>query len=423
MEDLIGHYFGGYKLARKIGNGGMAQIYQAFDEKLSRPVAIKLIPLQADINIDAPEVILARFRQEAQAIGRLRHPNILTIYDYGEAEEWAYLVMEYVPGGSLAERLKPNQSFDYRRTLEIIIAVADALAFAHEQGVIHRDVKPANILLAEEDWPLLADFGLAKLQRSVMFNLTTPGQVMGTIAYAAPEQIQGSKIDSRVDIYALGVVLYQLLSGKLPFYGESAFDLMMTRMTERPIPLLEANPTVPVIFEAVINKALAQKPEQRYASMAELVDELTKIQETLFAAERPQGETLARRDENFGVNQHQDQGGQGSIRLKVSGTGQDILIPDQAGLIIGRAHKEFKPDVDLEPYGGSQAGVSRRHSRLFRQGDDWFVEDLGSTNGTFVNGVRLVPQQTVKLKDGDIIRCGQLELKFGLEEVTQEVRV
>jgi serine/threonine protein kinase len=422
MEDLIGRSFGGYELKELVGTGGMATIYKAFDEKLSRWVAIKIAPIIASGK--AAETLLARFRQEAQAIAVLRHRNILTIYGYGEDREggWAYIVMEYVPGGSLKDLMKPNEPFTWQRALSVIIHVAQALAFAHKQGVIHRDIKPANILMPQEDWPLLADFGLAKMQHSTTPNLTMPGQVLGTMAYAAPEQIQESTvIDARADIYSLGIVLYELLTSKLPFQGQTSFDFLMARLTDPPIPLLKANAEVPPILVPIIDKALAQLPDDRYQTMDELSSALLEARYELsgsFSTQLPSARQRAKSNDKTStidteeLNNLQDV----KIRLKLPASGDEISPPGRTELVIGRAFKDSQPDIDLGPFGGSQAGVSRLHSRLIRQGDDWSVEDLGSTNGTFVNGAKVAPHQKKKVKNGDVIRCGQIELQFNIEK-------
>lgn len=419
MEDLIGRSFGGYELKELIGTGGMASIYKAFDEKLSRWVAIKVAPI-----FGAEETMLARFRQEAQAIATLRHRNILTIYGYGEDRDggWAYIVMEYVPGGSLKELMKPNQPFTWQQALTVIIPVSQALAFAHKHGVIHRDIKPANILMPQEDWPLLADFGLAKMQHSATPNLTMPGQVLGTMAYAAPEQIQESTvIDARADIYSLGIVLYELLTSKLPFQGQTSFDFLMARLTDPPIPLLKANPEVSPVFVPMMDKALAQQPTDRYQTMDEFSQALLEVRYDLsgsFSTQPPPARSKPKSEEKTSIidteelNNLQDV----KIRLKLPATGKEISTEGRAEIVIGRAYKDAKPDIDLGPYGGSQAGVSRLHSRLMRQGDDWSVEDLGSTNGTFVNGTKVAPHQKKRVKSGDIIRCGQIELQFHIDK-------
>lgn len=417
MNDLTSQYIGGYELKELVGIGGMASIYKGFDQNLSRWVAIKLIPLLPEAEGDTHEELLARFRQEAQAIAQLRHPNILTIFNYGEEEGWAYIVMEYVAGGSLKDRLQPNKPLDWRQALNVVIPVAQALTFAHDQGIIHRDIKPANILIAEEDWPLLADFGLAKMLHSTGVALTGAGQVVGTMAYAPPEQIQGGKIDARADIYSLGVVLYELLTGKLPFSGKTTFDFLMARLTDSPLPILTANPGVPAVFEAIMNKALAQEPGERYQSMAELLNELRQVQQELSESERTVMKTRSNTNERASMDIKKLSVAQPvTIRLKLMDSGHNIFMPDRNELIIGRTSNNVSPDIDLAPYGGSKAGVSRRHNRLLHRDDGWFVEDLGSRNGTFVNGVRVIPSQMITLKEGDVIRCGQIELQFGLEQ-------
>ncbi|MFC1976179.1 protein kinase [Chloroflexota bacterium] len=398
MEDLTGHIFGGYELKELVGTGGMASIYKGFDETLSRWVAIKVVPIQAT-GATEEETILARFRLEAQAIAALRHRNILTIYGYGEEKGWAYIVMEYVPGGSLKDRLQPDQPFTWEQALTITIPVSEALAFAHEQHIIHRDIKPANILMPQDDWPLLADFGLAKMEQSTRPNLTMPGQVLGTMAYAAPEQIQEEAIDARVDIYSMGIVLYELLSGKLPFEGETTFDFLMARLTDPPAPLLEVNPDAPPILGSILDKALAQEPDDRYQTMEAFSRALKQAEREL--SQMPPSEAAKPQEQK--------------VRLTVTPGGQEILASGQSELIIGRAYKDKVPDIDLGPYGGSKAGVSRRHSRMVCQKGEWSVEDLGSTNGTFVNGTKITPRQMVALKDDDLIRCGQIEMHFGVE--------
>jgi serine/threonine protein kinase len=421
MEDLVGQYFGGYELKELVGTGGMASIYKGFDQNLSRWVAIKVVPIMASGG--AEETMLARFRQEAQAIAALRHRNILTIYGYGEDKEggWAFIVMEYVPGGSLKDKLNPNEPFTWQHALTVIIPVSQALAFAHKQGIIHRDIKPANILMPQEDWPLLADFGLAKMQHSTTPNLTMPGQVLGTMAYAAPEQIQESTvIDARADIYSLGIVLYELLTGKLPFHGQTSFDFLMARLIDPPIPILKANPDVPPIFEPIMEQALAQEPGDRYQSMDEFSRALLEARFELsgsFTTQPPPARIRPKSDEKTSILDTDELEAiqEIKIRLKIPGSDHEIATEGRTELIIGRAYKDTKPDIDLAPYGGNQAGVSRQHSRLVCRDNQWSVEDLGSTNGTYVNGKKVAPHQSKKIKSGDVIRCGQIELQFTVD--------
>lgn len=409
MEDLIGRKFGGYELKERVGAGGVASIYKAFDDKLSRWVAVKVVPIQSN-GMEMEETILARFRLEAQAIASLRHRNILTIYGYGEEEGWAYIVMEYVPGGSLKDRIDSGKPFTWEQALNMIIPVSQALAFAHSHNIIHRDIKPANILLPQEDWPLLADFGLAKMEQTARPNLTMPGQVLGTMAYAAPEQIQEGQIDARIDIYSLAIVLYELLTGRLPFIGETSFDFLMARLTEPPLPVQEANPNVPAVFVPILEKALVQDPDQRYQSMQEFSQVLLEAREQLG---RSRFRSITYEPTSV-MNTQQLK--ETKVSLKLTASGQQISSTNQSELIVGRAHKSSMPDIDLEPYGGTKAGVSRRHGRLIRKDNRWFVEDMGSTNGTFINGTRLAPNTLTALQKGDVIRFGQIELEFSLEQ-------
>jgi serine/threonine protein kinase len=408
MEHLIGQIFGGYELKELVGTGGVASIFKGFDEKLARWVAIKLVPVQSSPG-NTEETQLVRFRQEAQAIAALRHRNILTIYGYGEEEGWAYIVMEYVPGGSLKDRIEPGQPLPWKQALTISIPVSEALAFAHKHNIIHRDIKPANILMPQDDWPLLADFGLAKMEHSTRPNLTMPGQVLGTMAYAAPEQIQEGEIDARIDIYSLAIVLYELLTGKLPFEGETSFDFLMARLTEPPLPVQEANPDVPPVFVPILEKALAQDPADRYQTMAEFSNALVEARHKLRMQEYDRAF-----DPTSVMNSEQLR--QTKAFLRLTSTGHQIRAGNQSELVVGRAYKSSKPDIDLAPHGGTQAGVSRRHSRFVCQKNRWYVEDLGSTNGTFVNGVKISPNQQTPINKGDILRFGQIELEFCLED-------
>jgi serine/threonine-protein kinase len=409
MEDLIGRTFGGYELKEHVGAGGVASIYKGFDDKLSRWVAIKVVPIQSSGGA-TEETMLARFRLEAQAIAALRHRNILTIYGYGEEEGYAYIVMEFVPGGSLKDRMEQRKILGWEQALTVIIPVAQALAFAHEHNIIHRDIKPANILMPQDDWPLLADFGLARMEGSARPNLTMPGQVLGTMAYAAPEQIQEGQIDARIDIYSLGIVLYELLTAKLPFEGETSFDFLMARLTEPPRPVKQANADVPDIFVPILNKALAQDPANRYQTMTEFCQDLI---EARFKLRRgAQGGMQETTTSVIDTAQLADT----KLSLKLTRSGEQIIKSSQSELIVGRAHKKSTPDIDLGPHDGAKAGVSRQHARFVKENGTWYLEDLGSTNGTFLNGGRIAPNKKTAIKKGDTVRFGQIELEFGLED-------
>jgi serine/threonine protein kinase len=405
MSDWAGKMIGGYQIADEIGRGGMAIVCRAYQPQLERWVAIKIMHTEVD-----KEEFLARFRREARAIAALRHPNILTVYDYGEEGGIAYIVMEYVPGGSLKSNLT-NQPVDWPDAATLVIPVGRALAYAHSQGVVHRDVKPANILLARPEWPLLADFGLIKLldrQRGI----TRPGTSLGTPTYFSPEQAVGSEVDHRSDIYGLALVLYRLVTGRLPFEAESPIDAMLSRLRDEPTPPRQFCPQVSPRLESVIVRALSRNPDDRHPDMEALVADLSRLPGATGRAvmqSRPgaPGSTTARLDDAAAkkrVGPH----------LIVMGTGARISLPKVEEVLVGRIdpHTTLSPDVDLGEHGGSMAGVSRNHARLLRFPEGWLLEDLNSTNGTFVNQVQLTPGQPVRIRTGDIIRCGQLLLTF-----------
>src|SRR5262245_52016794 len=208
--DLIGTTLGQYHLIELIGRGGMSSVYKARQLALDRFVAVKvLLPHQADTT-----EFRERFSREAKAIAQMNHPNILPIIDYGQAGDLSYIVMKYVQGGTLAERLK--HPVDLATAVQLISQISAALDHAHSRGIIHRDVKPANVLLDENEWVQLADFGLAKIMAGDQF-LTGSGLSLGTPAYLSPEQGQGEAIDHHADIYSLGVILYEMITGRLPF--------------------------------------------------------------------------------------------------------------------------------------------------------------------------------------------------------------
>ena len=253
-----------YRLEKKIGQGGFALVYLAMDQLLKRRVAVKV--LNSELTED--ENFLARFEREAQSIAALEHPNILTVYDYGQAEDTAYLVTPYVEGGTLHDKLRTQKKFSLQEASQYLTQVAAALDYAHRRFIVHRDIKPQNMLLrTEDDRLLLGDFGIAKVLSSSSAQSRTG--VMGTISYMAPEQLEGN-VGVGTDIYALGCVLFQMLTGELPYTGPT--EQVMMGHIMRPIPSIieRSQGQLPAAVQDVINRALAKKPEDRYPSAGEM---------------------------------------------------------------------------------------------------------------------------------------------------------
>ncbi|MBI5567217.1 MAG: protein kinase [Chloroflexi bacterium] len=261
--DLIGKTLGQYEIIEAIGRSGMASVFKAYQSALDRFVAVKVLSPQRA----SQENFSERFVREARAIAALNHPNILPIIDFGQQDEHTYIVMKYVPGGTLSDRLK--QPIDLLTTTRLIKQVAAALDHAHSRGIIHRDVKPSNVLLDDNEWAQLADFGLAKIMASDQL-LTSSGISLGTPAYIAPEQGQGEPLDHHADIYSLGVILFEMTTGRLPFTAETAMGVMVKHIYDAPPLPHSIKPDLPEALEAIILKALAKPIGERYHTAGEL---------------------------------------------------------------------------------------------------------------------------------------------------------
>ncbi len=267
-------YSGRYELTHLIARGGMAQVYRAMDLQLDRPVALKV--LFPELSVD--RTFVERFRREAQAAANLSHPNIVPVFDWGEDDGSYFIVMEYIEGRPLSAVLRDPQAMPPRQIATIGAGVAAALAFAHRHGVVHRDVKPGNVLITPEGDVKVTDFGIARAVNTEE-SLTQTGAVMGTAAYFSPEQAEGKAVDSRSDIYSLGVVLYEMSVGKPPFTGDSPVAVASKHVRDTPVLPRAANPAVPAALEAVIMKAMAKNPDDRYRSAEELRADLLRFAE------------------------------------------------------------------------------------------------------------------------------------------------
>src|SRR5438132_3947131 len=276
-DPLIGRQLGAYLIQTRLGEGGMARVYKAYHARIRRDVAIKVILAQ----IAGQAGFQARFEQEAQVIAQLQHPNIVTVYDFGESGNITYLVMQYVGGGTLRDQLRDGRPLEIHWAARYALQMARALHHAHIHGIVHRDVKPQNMLVSATDRNqlLLSDFGIAKLydnrNEGTMLgitggelrndpSLTSADQIVGTADYMSPEQINGKPVDARTDVYALGIVLYQMLAGEVPFHSTTIQRLLFQHVYIPTKPIREVNHYVPELLEQITAKAIAKAPVDRF---------------------------------------------------------------------------------------------------------------------------------------------------------------
>jgi len=276
MSNLIGQSLGRYHILEQLGEGGMATVYKAHDTQAEREVAVKIIRRGA-FPPDQLERVIKRFEREAKALEALSHSNIVRVVEYGKHEDEPYLVMEYIPSGTLKQKL--GKPIPWREALGLLILIAKALEYAHKQGIIHRDVKPSNILMTQTGKPMLTDFGIAKVldENDGVTLSTTTGVGIGTPEYMSPEQGLGQNVDARADIYSLGIVLYEMLTGRKPFSADTPMAVIVKHIND-PLPRpSKYAPGLPNTVENLILKALAKKPESRYQNMKEFVSVMEKL--------------------------------------------------------------------------------------------------------------------------------------------------
>ena len=426
MSNLVGQQIDNYRLEALLGEGGMGAVYRAHDLNLNRPVALKVMHGQL---ARQPE-FQQRFMQEAQAAAHLSHPSIVDIHHFGARPDFLYMVMEFVPGSSLGATIrrqqKTGQVIEIRETLVILAQVAEALGYAHKQGVVHRDIKPDNILLRKLDQPdrpgdppiraVVTDFGLAKLLEGGVHTAT--GTFMGTLPYMSPEQCLGQTLDGRSDLYSLGVMMYQLTTGQLPFDIKSPTDAVMKHMHELPPAPSLVKPGLPKSVEEVIKKAIAKQPCDRYATgeqmaqaMRQSASQLTAADVTTFA---PPETTLSLvtqllSDKAPPLPSHFDTNltalpYEAQLVIAQQGVDPRTMPLDKQSLTLGRSSEN---DVRL-----NGDGISRHHARIERKSTGWQVVDLGSTNGTFLSGGKLLPNVPHKWETGEVLRMGQFHLRW-----------
>jgi serine/threonine protein kinase len=390
MEDLAGRTWGRFQIIEERGRGGMAVVYKAYDGVLQRTVALKvLLP-----HLVSDTGFIQRFHREAITAANLRHPNIVVIYDIGAHDDLQYIVMEYLIGQTLQQEIQQKGALSLARVLPILQQLASALDYAHEQGLVHRDVKPANIILDRHDHVTLTDFGLVKAIRGS--ETTSGGMAVGTLKYMAPEQAMGQELDRRSDIYSLGVVVYEMLTGEVPFSGTTPYQALQQLIHTPPLPLSRHSSLVNPKLERTVLRALSKDPHRRFATAGEFVRGLAAATDSEAAGEPRSQADLSRREV--------------ALRLTMP-DGREFPVY-RGETAIGRG---VGNDVVLPVY-----AVSRHHARIRCGPEGCAVTDLGSTNGTFVNGVRLLAEAPTPLGPGDVLGIGPVNLLVVLPQTSSQ---
>lgn len=407
-SDLIGKQIGHYQLEALLGDGGMGTVFRAHDLNLGRTVAVKFMHAQF---ARLPE-FRARLTKEAQTVARLDHPSIVKIFDFGDSPEGLYIAMEYIDGGSLRAHLGRLQAraifLPLQQSLQIGIQMADALDYAHQRGLIHRDVKPGNIILKKLDRPpeegdapfraILTDFGLVKVLEGERLTLT--GTTLGTPVYMSPEQCEGVEtVDGRADLYALGVVLYELLTNATPFRFKNLTEAVTTHLKGiMPPPARDLRPDIPPVLDALLQKAMAKDRADRFASGAEMAAALRSARLALAA----NSTRMVAADQPVLTPPPSQPPPGYALSIDAPGQPTSRVVLNRAVISLGR---NADNDVVLPA-----EGVSRYHARLQATTDGWKVLDLGGVNGTHLAGQRLAAQQATPLLPDQPLRIGPYTL-------------
>ncbi len=306
---------GRYEIICELGQGAMGVVYKARDPLIDRIVAIKTINL--GLAEDEKEEFELRFYQEAKAAGRLNHPNIVTIYDVGKSDDIAYIAMEFLQGSELRDILRHNKKMPVDQVLDYVAQVASGLAYAHEHEIVHRDIKPSNIMVIRNGQVKITDFGIARMSSSAV--RTATGMVLGSPKYMSPEQVLGKVIDSRSDIFSLGVMLYEMLAGESPFDGENVNAIMYQTLNGTPTKLSTLNADVPEMLNFIVAKALAKKREDRYQNAAELAEDLRACRKSMPKSDQPVAKASS--------------GGKKNLSDAIVVTGRNAVLDDSEDMI------------------------------------------------------------------------------------------
>jgi serine/threonine-protein kinase len=389
---------GCYKIKAELGRGGMATVYQAYDSRFEREVAIKILSLEM---VHDPQ-FRVRFEREAKTIAMLENPAIVPVYDFGEKDGQPYFVMRYMSGGSLSDRIKKGP-IPILEVARIIGHIAPALDEAHAKGIIHRDLKPGNILFDRTGESYVSDFGIAKFPDKQ--SNVTGSAIIGTPSYMSPEQALGEGVDGRSDIYAIGIILFEMLTGHQPYKGDTPMSVVVKHITE-PVPhILDIYPNLPSTIESVIEKAMAKDKNERFATVQELAEVLSAVAR----GASPDIKIVPAPTRVVSPSEHMPQTSSYILRYRLNtGPWQEHPL-SEGNTILGR---QKGCTIVLQ-----HSKVSRLHTRLTYTGDKLGIADLGSTNGTFLEGKRLPTSEFVPLEPGQIVEIGPYTLVVALTDV------
>jgi serine/threonine protein kinase len=405
--DMIGRTIKGrYKLIDERGRGSFATVYIARDVENNHIHAVKVM----HIELSNDDELVARFQREAHILLNLSDPYIVRIVDYGDDNNTYYIVMDYIDGQNLKYHMLEDEQMEPLRALNYARQIAEGLDTAYKQGVVHRDIKPQNILINTKDMVKITDFGLARGRETV--TLTQSNVFMGTAYYISPEQAEsGRSADTRSDLYSVATVLFEMLAARPPFEGETAVDIVIKHMNEKVPSICRLRPDLPLEMNTFMQKALAKLPADRFATPREFIVALEQLQERIQASpervRRPGGDPTPA---NASYPSRPLQAPQKEARIIVISSGESIPLRGEL-MVVGRKDPTLGifPEINL-----ADKTVGRRHAYLRNQQGKYSVEDLNALNKTRLNGVTLTPHEERTLKDGDVLRFGSVEVRFEL---------
>ncbi len=383
-----------YRIIEKLGEGVIATVYLSMDQSTREVVALKVLE-----NVGGRQRFESRFRRKARILSQLRDAHIVRVFDFGVDGDLLFIVMEYAPGWTVAELVSKKGPLPVREALDIVRQTAEGLAVAWRKRITHLDIKPQNLMVDADGFVRIMDFGLAMTTE----DLKRETGILDKPHYVSPEQVEGGELDVRADIYSLGVVLYEMLTGRILFDGDTPLEVAHKRLRGSVPSIRTHRPDIPVLVEQLVAKCLERKPADRFKSPQGLIRAVGKVMGTLPPPKAEEEMPLPPPAKVY------------AAVLKSAG-GREYRLPAGKRLIsVGRRSKKGMPDIDLSKEDAAHY-VSRRHARISREGDRWYIMlDPEARGPTYVNQRKLTPGTRIPLKDGDKLRLAKVELTFRLK--------